>query len=211
MEGVYTFHLSEFRMGKYPVTQAQYQAVMGTNPSHFSGSGKKNHPVERVNWHQATEFCQKLTEYLNKQGINVKITLPSEIQWEYACRACTNTKFYTKFWFGDNNNQLKNHAWYDENSGNQTHSVIEKEDTHTNPWDLVDMHGNVWEWCADSWTDNIANLPKNGESYVNLSQNNKLLRGGGWYFSRNYCTSGYRNFSNAGNVYNFNGFRVVCV
>ncbi|MFM7367298.1 MAG: formylglycine-generating enzyme family protein, partial [Sphaerospermopsis kisseleviana] len=112
---------------------------MGTNPSHFSGIGKENHPVERVNWHQATEFCQKLTEYLNKQGINVKITLPSETQWEYACRAGTTTKF----WFGNNDSELKKHAWYNENSGSQTHSVIEKKGTHTNPWGLVDMHGNV--------------------------------------------------------------------
>ncbi|MBE9251552.1 SUMF1/EgtB/PvdO family nonheme iron enzyme [Dolichospermum sp. LEGE 00240] len=207
MEGVYTVHLSEFRMGKYPVTQAQYQAVMGTNPSHFSGIGKENHPVERVNWHQATEFCQKLTEYLNKQGINIKITLPSETQWEYACRAGTTTKF----WFGDNSNQVTNHAWSDENSGNQTHSVKEKEGTHTNPWGLVDMHGNVWEWCADSWTDNIAELPKNGNPYVNTSQFNKSLRGCSWNNNRAYCLAGYRNFSNAGIVYNFNGFRVVCV
>jgi tetratricopeptide (TPR) repeat protein len=207
MKGGHTVNLSEFRIGKYPVTQAQYQAVMGTNPSHFSGIGKENHPVERVNWHQATEFCQKLTEYLNKQGINVKITLPSETQWEYACRAGTTTKF----WFGDNSNQVTNHAWSDENSGNQTHSVKEKEGTHTNPWGLVDMHGNVWEWCADSWTDNIAELPKNGNPYVNTSQFNKSLRGCSWNNNHAYCLAGYRNFSNAGIVYNFNGFRVVCV
>jgi formylglycine-generating enzyme required for sulfatase activity len=180
---------------------------MGTNPSHFSGIGKENHPVERVNWHQATEFCQKLTEHLNKQGINVKIVLPSETQWEYACRAGTTTKF----WFGDNSNQVTNHAWSDENSGNQTHSVIEKEDTHTNPWGLVDMHGNVWEWCADSWTDNVSELPKNGKPYINTSQFNKSLRGCSWNNNRAYCLAGYRNFSNAGIVYNFNGFRVVCL
>jgi formylglycine-generating enzyme required for sulfatase activity len=207
MKGGHTVNLSEFRMGKYPVTQAQYQAVMGTNPSHFSGIGKENHPVERVNWHQATEFCQKLTEHLNKQGINVKIVLPSETQWEYACRAGTTTKF----WFGDNSNQVTNHAWSDENSGNQTHSVIEKEDTHTNPWGLVDMHGNVWEWCADSWTDNVSELPKNGKPYINTSQFNKSLRGCSWNNNRAYCLAGYRNFSNAGIVYNFNGFRVVCL
>ncbi|MDM3843567.1 MAG: formylglycine-generating enzyme family protein [Aphanizomenon gracile PMC638.10] len=148
-----------------------------------------------------------ITEYLNKQGINVKITLPSETQWEYACRAGTTTKF----WFGDNSNQVTNHAWSDENSGNQTHSVKEKEGTHTNPWGLVDMHGNVWEWCADSWTDNIAELPKNGNPYVNTSQFNKSLRGCSWNNNRAYCLAGYRNFSNAGIVYNFNGFRVVCV
>jgi formylglycine-generating enzyme required for sulfatase activity len=207
MAGGHTVNLSEFRMGKYPVTQAQYQAVMGINSSFFYGSGQENHPVESVNWHKATEFCQKLTEHINKQGINVKITLPSETQWEYVCRAGTTTKF----WFGDNDNQLKKHAWYTDNSGSQTHSVKEKEDTHTNPWGLVDMHGNVWEWCADSWTDNIAELPKNGNPYVNTSQFNKSLRGCSWNNNRAYCLAGYRNFSNAGIVYNFNGFRVVCV
>ena len=118
-----------------------------------------------------------LYEHLNKQGINVKITLPSETQWEYACRAGTTTKF----WFGDNDSELKEHAWYTDNSGSQTYSVIEKEDTHTNPWGLVDMHGNVREWCADSWTSNVANLPKNGNRYVNALQSNKLPRGGSLY------------------------------
>ncbi|MDP5016799.1 MAG: SUMF1/EgtB/PvdO family nonheme iron enzyme [Dolichospermum sp.] len=207
MKGGHTVNLSEFRIGKYPVTQAQYQAVMGTNPSHFLGIGKENHPVERVNWHQATEFCQKLTEHLNKQGINVKITLPSETQWEYACRAGTTTKF----WFGENDSQLKNHAWYTDNSNSQTHSVIKKEDTHTNPWGLVDMHGNVWEWCADSWTSNVADLPKNGKSYVNTSESNKLLRGGSWCNVSNNCTAGYRENDSAGYYYFSFGFRVVCV
>ncbi len=206
MAGGHTINLSEFRMGKYPVTQAQYQAVMGTNPSHFSGSGKENHPVENVNWNMATEFCQKLTEHLNKQGINVKITLPSETQWEYACRAGTTTKY----WFGDNDSQLKNHAWYTDNSGSQTHSVKEKEDTHTNPWHLVDMHGNVWEWCADSWTSNVADLPKNGKAYANTSQNNKSLRGGGWCNVTNNCAAGFRNYNLAGNDSLIYGFR-VCV
>ncbi|WP_228019736.1 formylglycine-generating enzyme family protein [Sphaerospermopsis sp. LEGE 08334] len=207
MEGGYTVNLSEFRMGKYPVTQAQYQAVMGTNPSNFSGIGKENHPVERVNWHQATEFCQKLTEYLNKRGINVKIALPSETQWEYACRAGTTTKF----WFGNSDSQLKNHAWNEDNSNSKTHSVIEKEHTHTNPWGLVDMHGNVWEWCADSWTTYVADLPKDGKPYINTSQSNKLIRGGSWFNFSNNCASGYRNYYLAGYDNHYCGFRVVCV
>ncbi|MEA5616250.1 SUMF1/EgtB/PvdO family nonheme iron enzyme [Cronbergia sp. UHCC 0137] len=202
-----TINLSEFRMGKYPVTQAQYQAVMGTNPSHFSGSGKENHPVDSVNWHKATEFCQKLTEYLNKQGINVKIALPSETQWEYACRAGTRTKY----WFGDSDSQLKNHAWYKDNSGSQTHSVKEKEDTHTNPWNLVDMHGNVWEWCADSWTSNVAFFPTNDKAYVSASQSKKLLRGGSWFNDSLNCGSGYRYHYIAGLDSSNYGFRVVCL
>jgi len=167
----------------------------------------------------ATEFCQKLTEHLNKQGINVKIALPSETKWEYACRAGTTTRY----WFGDDNNQLKKHAWYDENSGYQTHSVIEKEDTHTNSWDLVDMHGNVWEWCADSWT-NVPDLPKNSEAYINIFHSYKPLRGGSWYDPSIDCAAGCRKINDADSYYyknsrrlaavhfyGNNGFRVVCV
>jgi tetratricopeptide (TPR) repeat protein len=207
MAGGNTIQISEFRMGKYPITQAQYQALMGGNPAHFSGSGKENHPVESVNWNMAMQFCQKLTEYLKEQGINGKITLPSETQWEYACRAGAIKT--TQYWFGDSDSQLKNHAWYTENSGTQTHSVKEKEDTHTNPWGLVDMHGNVWEWCADSRTANIKELPTNGSPYINTLEGSKSLRGGSWYNFSGNCVSGYRINSYAGS-YNHNvGFRVI--
>ncbi|MDF0554536.1 SUMF1/EgtB/PvdO family nonheme iron enzyme [Kamptonema sp. UHCC 0994] len=204
MEGGHAVNISEFRMGKYPITQDQYQAVMDTNPSKFSGSAKENHPVENVNWHQAMEFCQKLTEHLKKQGFTLKIDLPSETQWEFACRAGTTTQY----WFGDSDSQLKKHTWYKDNSGSQTHSVKEKEDTHTNPWGLVDMHGNVWEWCRDNWTSIVSELPKDGSPYFNGSQDRKALRGAAWF--NHSCASDRRghNFAHyAGN----DGFRVVCV
>jgi tetratricopeptide (TPR) repeat protein len=209
MAGGNTINISEFRMGKYPITQAQYKAVTGKNPSRFSGSGKENHPVEGVNWNMAMEFCQKLTELLQQQGINQKITLPSETQWEYACRAGAIKT--TKYWFGDSDNELKNHAWYTENSGLETHSVKAKEDTHTNPWGLVDMHGNVWEWCADSWTANIKELPTDGSPYINSLEGSKSLRGGSWYNFGNNCTSGYRINSYLANDNNNVGFRVIYV
>ncbi|MBL1208164.1 SUMF1/EgtB/PvdO family nonheme iron enzyme [Geminocystis sp. GBBB08] len=207
MEGGHTINLSEFRMGKYPVTQAQYQAVMGNNPSHFRTS--PNHPVENVNWFQANEFCKKLTEYLKKQGFNVKIDLPSETQWEYACRAGTTTKY----WFGNNENELKKHAWYKNNSGDTTHSVKEAEDTHTNPWGLVDMHGNVWEWCKDEWTSNVNQLPTDSSTYKPNSNNNQIcsLRGGSWLYDSNSCASGDRYYYNARVVHYYFGFRIVCV
>jgi formylglycine-generating enzyme required for sulfatase activity len=97
------------------------------------------------------------------------------------------------------------------NVGSKTHSVIEKEDTHTNPWGLVDMHGNVWEWCADSWTTYVADLPKDGKPYINTSQSNKLIRGGSWFNFSNNCASGYRNYYLAGYDNHYCGFRVVCV
>ena len=156
---------------------------------------------------EAVEFCQKLTEYLQKQSFDLKIDLPSETQWEYACRAGTNTKY----WFGDNDSELKNHAWYTDNSNSQTHSVIEKEDAHTNPWGLADMHGNVWEWCADSWTSNVADFPKDGKSYINIFQHNKSLRGGSWYNYSAYCASDSHVSNLVGFDYDYYGFRVVCV
>jgi formylglycine-generating enzyme required for sulfatase activity len=207
MEGGHTIKLQEFRMGKYPITQAQYQAVMGNNPSCFSGSGKENHPVENLDWKMAKTFCQKLTEYLKKQGLNVKIDLPSETQWEYACRAHTTTKY----WFGDNDNDLKTHAWYSDNSGSQTHSVKEAEATHTNPWGLVDMHGNVWEWCADEWTSNVKELPTDGSAYHGENENRSYsaIRGGSWCNHSNVCASALRLNLDARD-YDY-GFRVVCV
>lgn len=99
----------------------------------------------------------------------------------------------------------------DENSHNQTHSVIEKEDDHTNPWGLVDMHGNVWEWCADSWTDNVDKLPEDGKPYINTSQSNRSLRGGSWYNQSHNCAPNFRNYTNAYfDLYHY-GFRVVCL
>ncbi len=174
--------VSSFAIGKYPITQAQYQAVMGTNPSHFKNNPQN--PVEQVSWNDAQAFCQKLSQITGKT-----YRLPTESEWEYACRAGTTTTYY----FGDDANQLGDYAWYDENSQDKTHPVGQKK---PNAWGLYDMSGNVWEWCKDDWHDSYAGA---------------LERGGSWCSYSYYCRSAFRNDDYRRAFRNHAlGFRVVC-
>jgi formylglycine-generating enzyme required for sulfatase activity len=210
--------LKAFYIGKYPITQTQYQAVIGENPSHFSNAKNApmykewgNHPVESVTWFKAVEFCKKLSKITGRT-----YKLPSEAQWEYACRAIPsweggNKGGSTKWSFGDDEKQLKEYAWYDDNSNKQTHPVGKKR---PNKWGIYDMHGNVWEWCEDHWVDNYKNTPRDGTA--NILQNletiaMRALRGGSCHDSGAYCRSAYRYYLNPVNDgFNY-GFRVVCV
>ena len=188
--------LKAFKMSKYPITQRQYQAVMRKNPSSFQGD--LNCPVENVSWHDAVAFCQKLSQMT---GQTVK--LPSEAQWEYACRAGSKTKYC----FGDNAEQLGNYAWYDKNSGSKTHPVGEKS---SNAWGLHDMHGNVWEWCEDVWRSDYNGAPNDGTSWLKGGEQNKrALRGGSWNYGVIYCRSAYHCRGDADVRNDFIGFRVV--
>ena len=192
--------VNSFAIGKYPITQAQYQAVMGNNPSHFENNPQN--PVEKVSWHNAQAFCQKLSQITGKT-----YRLPTEAEWEYACRAGTTTRYY----FGDNNNQLGDYAWYRENSNGTTHPVGQKK---PNAWGLHDMSGNVWEWCEDDWHDSYAGAPDDGTAWIdndNRSQSRKCLRGGSWIISPLNCRSAnrYRNYPD--DHYVSYGFRVACV
>jgi len=192
--------VNSFAIGKYPVTQAQYQAVMGNNPSHFKNNPQN--PVERVSWDDAQAFCQKLSQITGKT-----YRLPTEAEWEYACRAGTTTRYY----FGDNDNQLGNYAWYEGNSNRTTHPVGQKK---PNAWGLYDMSGNVWEWCEDDWHDSYAGAPDDGTAWLdndNRSQSLKCLRGGSWYVSPHYCRSAFRSRCGPDLHYNYLGFRVACV
>jgi formylglycine-generating enzyme required for sulfatase activity len=192
--------VNSFAIGKYPITQAQYQAVMGNNPSYFKNNPQN--PVEQVSWDGAQAFCQKLSLITGKT-----YRLPTEAEWEYACRAGTTTRYY----FGDDANQLGDYAWGSENSNDTTHPVGQKK---PNAWGLYDMSGNVWEWCEDDWHDSYAGAPDDGTAWIdndNRSQSRKCLRGGSWDFNPNYCRSAIRGWVDPVIHYVSYGFRVACV
>jgi formylglycine-generating enzyme required for sulfatase activity len=191
-----------FFIGKYLLTQAQYQAVMGNNPARFKGN---NRPVEKVSWDDAVAFCQKLTQ---KTGKNYK--LPSEAQWEYACRAGTTTPFY----FGktitpDLVNYDGNYVYAAAPKGKYRKQTTDVGTFPPNAFGLYDMHGNVWEWCEDDWQENYIIAPLNGSASISQSTR-KVLRGGSWVNNPVNCRSAYRNYNDAGFVYYNGGFRVVC-
>nr|WP_211178751.1 formylglycine-generating enzyme family protein [Brasilonema octagenarum] len=204
-----------FFMGKYPVTQAQWQAVaylpqvnreLKADPSEFKG---ENRPVEQVSWYDAVEFCDRLSQYTGKP-----YRLPSEAEWEYSCRAGTTTPFH----FGETiTSDLANYnADYTYGAGPKG---IHREETTTvdsfgvaNPFGLYNMHGNVWELCADHWHGNYEGAPTNGSAWLDNNDNdNRIRRGGSWRNSPEVCRSAFRFGSDAG-VRNLNsfGFRVAC-
>jgi formylglycine-generating enzyme required for sulfatase activity len=185
-----------FYMGKYEVTQGQWQSVMGNNPSLFKDCGG-NCPVEQVSWDDAQSFINKL----NESNDGFRYRLPTEAEWEYACRAGTT---------GDYAGTLSEMAWYSENSGGKTHAVGGKQ---PNAWGLADMHGNVWEWCQDGYHETYYAAPTDGSAWLSGGeQKYRVLRGGSWGFVANGTRSAGRNgyFSPVyrnGNI----GFRVVAV
>jgi formylglycine-generating enzyme required for sulfatase activity len=151
-----------FYIGKYEVTQAQWQAVMGNNPSYFRNCGG-NCPVETVSWEDTQSFINKLNEVNDR----FRYRLPTEAEWEYACRAGTKGRYA---------GNLSEIAWYSDNSGNKTHAVGSKG---ANPWGLADMHGNVWEWCQDAYHENYDGAPTDGSAWLK-GGGPRVLRGGSW-------------------------------
>ncbi|BAZ39533.1 serine/threonine protein kinase [Calothrix sp. NIES-4101] len=198
-----------FFMGRYVVTQAQYQAIMGNNPARFKGANK---PVENVYWDDAVEFCQKLSQ---KTGRTYR--LPSEAEWEYACRAGTTTPFY----FGETiTTDLANYNGTATPYGSAPQGVYRKETTEVgqfppNAFGLYDMHGNVWEWCEDVWNDNYNQAPTDGSARLSGNDNQrKVLRGGSWFYEPSLCRSASRysfNRAERANILYDVGFRMVVV
>jgi formylglycine-generating enzyme required for sulfatase activity len=168
---------------------------MGSNPSVFKGA---NLPVENVSWDDAQEFIKRM----NARNDGHFYRLPTEAEWEYACRAGST---------GDYAGNLDAMAWYDNNSGGKTHPVGQKS---PNAWGLYDMHGNVLEWCEDVYHDNYTGAPVDGSAWLTPrgdGNNDRLLRGGSWRVLGRNCRSAVRRWSSAGNRYVSNGFRVVVV
>ena len=196
-----------FYIAKYPVTQAQYKAVMGNNPSRFKGD---NNPVECVSWFKAKEFCDKLNEVTGStRPAGYKFDLPTEAQWEYACRAGTTTslnsgKNITSEY--DRCSNLDEVGWYHENSEINTHPVGLKK---PNAWGIYDMHGNVWEWCRDWYGDYPSGNCTDPEGPSNGSI--RVYRGGSWNSIPWDCRSARRNYYSPGGERSRLGFRIALV
>lgn len=169
-----------FYLGKFEVTQEQWEAVMGGNPSHFKG--KKN-PVDRVSWEAAQEFIGKLNEKFAASGAT--FSLPTEAQWEYACRAGGSTRYG----FGDAEGELAEYGWFADDAGRTTHPVGEKK---PNVWGLYDMHGNVWEWCGDWYDGNYYSQSPASDPTGPSVVSSRVLRGGSWGDPAPYCRSASR-------------------
>jgi formylglycine-generating enzyme required for sulfatase activity len=194
----------DYYLGVTEVTQGQYEKVMGTNPSYFQKrvirkSDSSMYPVEQVSWEDAVEFCKKLSDLPEEKKAGRVYRLPTEAEWEYACRAGSKAAYS----FGANSKTLGDYAWFGENSGGQN-LVGEKK---ANAWGLYDMHGNVWEWCSDWYgvypkgSVSDPSGPSEGSVRVN--------RGGSWFNVAAFCRSAYR-YRNAPSYRSLNvGFRVA--
>ena len=196
--------VESFMMGKFLVTQGQWKAVVGKlPPCRFKGESL---PVERVSWKEAQKFCQRLS---GSTGRNYRI--PSEAQWEYACRAGTVTPFS----FGetltiDVANFNGEHTYRQEPRGVYRHVTTEGGTFPPNGFGLYDMHGNLWEWCTDSWLDDYSDSPRDGSGYRGKENPYRVVRGGSWHEPAQLCRSASRLRVHELDADEFMGFRVTC-
>jgi formylglycine-generating enzyme required for sulfatase activity len=186
-----------FYLGRYEVTQTQWTTVMGDNPSRFRGS---LNPVERVSWDDAQSFMAKLNAA--HLGNEMRFRLPTEAEWEVACRAGTATAFC----FGENATLLSQHGWFKDNSGGKTHMVGQRK---PNAWGLHGMHGNVWEWCWDWYrADSYGRVPRVDPTGP-VAGTHRVVRGGGWRSDAGRCRSSYRHSYPTAHREHTIGFRVA--
>ncbi len=191
-----------FWLGKYEVTQSEYESIMGSNPSNFSGS---NNPVEEVSWHDAIAFCKTLTEREQNAGrlpAGARYRLPTEAEWEYCAKGGNKSKGYTY----SGSDSINSVGWYSSNSGSKTHPVGQKQ---ANELGLYDMSGNVWEWCND-WKGSYSSGSVTNPSGAS-SGSYRVLRGGSWDDDASYCRSANRLRSEPSSTYYDYGFRVLLV
>jgi formylglycine-generating enzyme required for sulfatase activity len=210
-----------FYLAKVPTTQEQYKQVIGDNPCYFQKGGfgdeyvkgmdTMRFPVETVSWQDAQDFCQELMKKYTAQlpaalrQPKDRFALPTEAQWEYACRAGTKTAYH----FGDDPKKLGDYAWFGDNAKGVPHPAGKKE----NPWGLCDMHGNMWQWCADyydaAW---YARSEKKDPKNLNKNENDlRVLRGGSWYDNARSCRAACRDNGAASSRDHDVGFRVAFI
>jgi formylglycine-generating enzyme required for sulfatase activity len=208
-----------FMIGRYPVTREEWRAVasmpkvelaLNADPSNYRGEGVservlKRYPVTNVNWEEAVEFCQRLSVWSREKGKGYEYRLPSEAEWEYACRGGKETPYHWGYKMSVN---LGN---YLERAAGRPSPV--KRFQVANRFGLYDVHGNVWEWCEDDWHDSYEGAPEEGRAWLRENDNDyrrKVLRGGSWYDLSVVCRSAYRFYYERDVRLNLNGFRVVC-
>lgn len=196
-----------FYMGRYEVTQAQWQAVMKNNPSQFKGCDQC--PVEQVSWNDSQEFIRRL----NAMDNGFRYSLPSEAQWEYACRAGTATEFA----FGNSLSSVPanfdgNYPYAGAAKGVNRQKTTPVGSFQSNAWGLYDMHGNVWEWCEDVWHENYDGAPADGSPWLSGGDSKyRVERGGSWDFHGDALRSAYRFSDKPDDRVNNSGLRVVAV
>jgi formylglycine-generating enzyme required for sulfatase activity len=194
----------DYYLGVYEVTQAQYEKVMGKNPSLFQGAivGNENAdlPVDNVSWDDVVEFCKKLSDLPEEKKAGRMYRLPTEAEWEYACRAGSKTAYS----FDDEEGLLPEYGWFSRNSSRRTHTVGLLE---PNAWGLHDMHGNVWEWCSDWYEE----YPKGAVSDPTGPKegSDRVIRGGSWDYEAAHCRSANRNGRDPSFRFDYYGFRVA--
>jgi formylglycine-generating enzyme required for sulfatase activity len=200
---LHSVRLPAFWLGQYPVTQAQWQAVMGRLPP-CRGRGP-HRPVDRVSWHAAQAFCRRLAELTGRA-----YRLPSEAEWEYACRAGTTTPFYVGETLTTGlANYVGLHLYRAEPEGVYRHGTTDVGTFPPNAFGLYDMHGNVWEWCADAWHDDYTGAPPDGQAWKQRDAAVYVLRGGCWHDPPGLCRSAARLRQRATEGEDYFGFRVA--